>query len=110
MHNDRMKIKLAALAVLALSLLILSAPAYCWDKYAHMLICQIAYSRLTPRAKSAVGSLVVELNKNPDVTVLTTAMFVHTPQLQWVRGWTISSPSIASTTRCILSICRGSPI
>jgi hypothetical protein len=45
-------------------------PAYCWDKFAHEIIAQIAYERLTPAAKADANQLIAALNNDPDVAVV----------------------------------------
>ena len=45
-------------------------PAYCWDGFAHMVVCQIAFDRLTPTTKGEVAALVQSFNQRGDVTDL----------------------------------------
>jgi hypothetical protein len=62
-----------------------SSPAYCWDKYAHMVVCQIAYDRLTPVAKTQVGLLLTEVNQRPDVVEMGTDLAPYT--LVTIGAW-----------------------
>ena len=44
---------IASIVVLVVTIFALGArPAYSWDKYAHEIVAQIAYDRLTPTAKA----------------------------------------------------------
>jgi hypothetical protein len=57
-------------ALLAATTLFGARPAWCWDKYAHEIIAQIAYDRLTPTAKAAADGLISKLASDPDVVML----------------------------------------
>ncbi len=41
-----------------LALMLGSSSAQAWDPYGHMVVCQLAYDRLNPKAKAAVDELV----------------------------------------------------
>jgi hypothetical protein len=48
----------------------LAHPALAWDKFAHMVVGQIAVDHLKPAAKAEVVKLIALLPNNPDVTDL----------------------------------------
>jgi len=47
-----------------------STPAYCWDKYGHMLIAEVAYESMTPAARTQVDSILSTLAADPHVSGL----------------------------------------
>jgi hypothetical protein len=49
-------------ASIALLLLAVVKPAYCWDKFGHEVIAQIAYDHMTPRARHQAALLVAQFN------------------------------------------------
>ena len=67
-----MKIRGVATLCLATVALLATAPTpgYCWDKYAHEVICQIAYDRLTPQARAEADTLIAVMASDPLVAQL----------------------------------------
>src|SRR5579863_4253427 len=63
------RILLAALPALLL-LIAPIRPACAWDKYAHMIVAQIALNHLKPGVKAQVVQLVSALANDPDVAIL----------------------------------------
>ena len=47
-----------------------STPAYCWDKYGHMLIAEVAYESMTPATRTKVDSILSTLAADPHVSGL----------------------------------------
>ena len=43
-------------------------PAYCWDKFAHEVIAQIAWDNMNPAARTSAASLIKAFNTDPLVT------------------------------------------
>src|SRR3569833_634619 len=63
MAMNSLRIILAAFA----AILAVSSPAYCWDKYGHMLIAEIAYENMTPAAQKQVDAILQKLAADPHV-------------------------------------------
>jgi hypothetical protein len=59
--------RLRQITLAVCALLSTSTPAYCWDKYAHILIAEIAYEHMTPAARRAVDSILADLRRDPHV-------------------------------------------
>jgi hypothetical protein len=61
----------ATMALMTAGFLVAAArPAFCWDKFGHEVITQIAYEHLNPSVKTQVNSLITQLAGDPDVTGL----------------------------------------
>lgn len=49
---------------------VLTPPAYCWDKYAHILTAEVAYEEMTPAARTQVDAILATLQQDPHVSGL----------------------------------------
>lgn len=47
-----------------------SSPAYCWDKYGHILIAEVAYESMTPAAQKQVDAILSTEAADPHVSGL----------------------------------------
>lgn len=75
------------IATAFVALLASTAPAYCWDKYGHMLIAEVAYENLTPAAKTQIDAILTTLARDPHVDGLEDK-YSLTMQSPCPPGWT----------------------